>query len=86
MLFMQNCVMCHGETGRGDGPLAPTLALPPANLYDHVPYHPDQFFFQVLTNGLGGVMPAFGQQFSEEDRWNILNYLRATFTEQPVTQ
>ena len=58
----------------------------PANLYDHVPYHPDQFFFQVIAEGVGGIMPSFKNSISEEDRWNILNYLRATFTEQPAAQ
>jgi mono/diheme cytochrome c family protein len=29
-------------------------------------------------------MPAFEGQLSEEDRWNILNYLRDRFTEQPA--
>lgn len=79
MLFVQNCISCHGETGRGDGPLAAMLPLPPANLYDHVPYHPDQFFYNVITRGIGGIMPAFGNTISEEDRWNILNFLRDQF-------
>ena len=86
MLFLTNCSQCHGESGRGDGPLAASLPLKPANLYDHVPYHPDQFFFNVITNGVGGVMPAFKNSLSEDDRWNILNYLRATFKEQPVAR
>jgi mono/diheme cytochrome c family protein/uncharacterized membrane protein len=84
MLFSQNCAICHGESGRGDGPVAPTLPLQPANLYDHIPFHPDQFFFGVISKGLSGVMPAFEGQISEEDRWNILNYLRATFTAEPA--
>jgi putative copper export protein/mono/diheme cytochrome c family protein len=84
-IFISSCTQCHGESGRGDGPLARTLPIPPANLYDHVPYHPDQFFFQVITNGLSGVMPAFGTQLSEEDRWHVLNYLRDQFG-QPVPQ
>ena len=86
MLFSQNCTICHGETGRGDGPAAPSLSLQPANLYDHIPIHPDVFFFGVISKGLGGVMPAFEGQLSEEDRWNILNYLRATFTAQPTNR
>jgi copper transport protein len=87
MLFMSNCAQCHGETGRGDGPLAPSLALPPANLYDHIPFHPDQFFFGVITKGLSGVMPAFEEVIVEEDRWNILNFLRDQFGDpEPVTQ
>ena len=84
MLFLQNCTMCHGETGRGDGPLASSLPIRPANLYDHIPYHVDQFFFSVITNGLGGIMPAFKDSVSEEDRWNILNFLREQFGQPPA--
>jgi copper transport protein len=85
-LFLQNCTQCHGESGRGDGPLAPTLRLPPANLYDHIPYHPDQFFFDIITNGYAGVMPAFGTSLTDEDRWNLLNYLRSRFGTPPAAQ
>ena len=86
-LFMRDCMQCHGETGRGDGPLASSLSIPPANLYDHIPFHPDQFFFGVITKGLSGVMPAFEDSISEEDRWNILNFLRDQFGDpEPVTQ
>jgi mono/diheme cytochrome c family protein len=79
MLFMNNCIQCHGETGRGDGPLAASLPLKPANLYDHIPFHPDQFFFGVMTRGLSGVMPSFETALSEEDRWHVLNFLRDQF-------
>jgi copper transport protein len=85
MLFMQSCIQCHGETGRGDGPLASSLPLQPANLYDHVPFHPDQYFYEVITRGLSGVMPAFSS-LSEEDRWNIINYLRSQFGQPPPSQ
>ena len=87
MLFMNNCAVCHGETGRGDGPQAAALSIPPANLYDHIPFHPDQFFFGVIAKGLSGVMPAFEGAISEEDRWNILNFLRDQFGDpEPATQ
>lgn len=86
MLFFQSCTQCHGETGRGDGPLAASLTLKPANLFDHVPFHPDEFFFSVISNGLGGVMPGFGSSISEEDRWNIINFLRDQFGQRPAEQ
>jgi copper transport protein len=86
MLFSQNCTQCHGESGRGDGPLANSLPLKPANLYDHIPYHPDGFFFSVISEGVGGIMPSFKNSIAEEDRWNILNYLRATFSLDPPKQ
>jgi copper transport protein len=80
-LFFANCIQCHGESGRGDGPLASSLSIPPANLYDHVPYHADQFFFNIISRGVSGVMPGFASTLSEEDRWHILNFLRDQFGE-----
>jgi len=76
-LYDQNCTQCHGLTGRGDGPLAKTLAVPPVDFKQHVPYHTDLFFFSVITRGFGNIMPAFASQISEEDRWNLINFLRA---------
>lgn len=31
-IFLQYCASCHGPKGEGNGPLAPTLTTPPANL------------------------------------------------------
>lgn len=76
-LYGQNCASCHGVTGRGDGPRAKELTIPPADFKQHVPYHSDKFFFDVITRGFGDIMPPFGDQISEEDRWNLLNFLRA---------
>jgi mono/diheme cytochrome c family protein len=76
-LYDQNCTQCHGLTGRGDGPLAKTLAVPPVDFKQHVPYHTDLFFFSVITRGFGNIMPGFASQISEEDRWNLINFLRA---------
>jgi mono/diheme cytochrome c family protein len=79
-LFQANCTVCHGVTGRGDGPAASSLAIPPADFVVHVPYHTDKFFFEVISRGFGDVMPSFGEQLSEEDRWNLVNFLRAEFS------
>lgn len=76
-LFEANCTQCHGVNGRGDGPLADTLRIPPADFDLHVPYHTDLFFFEVITRGFGDVMPSFGDQLTEDDRWNLINFLRA---------
>ena len=78
-LFLRNCSVCHGDTGRGDGPLAATLDVPPTDFRVHIPFHSDEFFFLVMTNGFGNVMPSFGEQLSEEERWHILNFLQSEF-------
>src|SRR5260370_6409078 len=31
-LYLEYCSSCHGLTGEGDGPVAPALTTPPANL------------------------------------------------------
>ncbi len=31
-IFQNYCVVCHGKTARGDGPIADDLAMPPADL------------------------------------------------------
>lgn len=79
-LYEANCQQCHGIDGRGDGPLAADLPVMPADFRQHIPIHPDTFFFRVMTNGLGTVMPAFGDQLSVEDRWNLLNYLQSKYS------
>ena len=85
-LYTQNCSSCHGINGDGKGPNAPSLAVAPADFRLHIPYHQDTFFFNVITNGLGTIMPAWGTTISEEDRWNIINYLHEAFgnAEQPA--
>lgn len=77
--YVQNCQSCHGINGRGDGPQAPTLPVAPADFRVHIPYHQDEFFFRVMTNGLGNIMPSFGERLTEDERWNILNFLKSEF-------
>lgn len=78
-LYMANCAVCHGPTGRGDGPQAASLTIRPADFSIHIPYHSDAFFFEVMTRGLGGVMPPFGDRLTEKQRWDILNWLKSEF-------
>jgi mono/diheme cytochrome c family protein len=88
-LYTLNCTTCHGDTGRGDGPQVPNLPVAPADFRVHIPYHQDEFFFQVMTNGLGSIMPAFGQGLTEEERWHLLNFLQSEFgadAQQPAGQ
>lgn len=78
-LYVNNCARCHGADGRGDGPDAAALGVPPADFRQHIPYHTDIFFFQVISNGLGNFMPPFADQITEEERWHLINFLKAQY-------
>jgi copper transport protein len=78
-VFTTNCVPCHGVSGKGDGPIGLTLNPRPADLTIHaVPgVHSDGQLFEWITNGFpGSVMPAFRTTLSDDDRWNLVNYIR----------
>ncbi len=79
-LFASNCVACHGPQGKGDGVLAKTLPRPPIDFLTepHTAMHTAGDFFYWLTYGrFDGIMPAFGDKLSEEERWDVLNFLHA---------
>jgi mono/diheme cytochrome c family protein len=80
-VYEANCVVCHGETGRGDGPAAAGLRPQPADFRVHLAAgHTDGQLFDWITNGVAGTsMPAFRDQLTEEERWHVLNFIRLTF-------
>lgn len=80
VLFSQNCTSCHGPQGQGNGILAKTLPKPPADLLTepHTARHTAGDFFYWLTYGIAETgMPGFSSNMSEEDRWDVVNYLHA---------
>ncbi|HET8680239.1 MAG TPA: CopD family protein [bacterium] len=77
-IYRVECQSCHGVSGAGDGPAAAKLDPRPADLRVHVSAHTDGELFHWISEGFPGTaMPAFKDRLSEEDRWNILNFLRA---------
>ena len=79
-LFGQHCISCHGDTGAGDGPLADTLPAPPANFTVHVPFHPDGVLYAWISDGIRGTgMPAWSPLLSDQERWDLVNFLRERF-------
>ncbi|HEY2132136.1 MAG TPA: cytochrome c [Acetobacteraceae bacterium] len=82
-LFAQNCASCHGADGRGDGPLAKRLDIPPADLTaPHLWEHSDGELFWWLTHGIdsprGGLaMPGFAATLDEGQRWAVIDDIRA---------
>lgn len=78
-LYQQHCAVCHGEAGYGDGPAARGLAKKPADLTaKHTADHTAGDLFWWLTHGIKrSPMPGFKDRLSEEERWDLINFLRA---------
>jgi mono/diheme cytochrome c family protein len=72
------CSPCHGEAGKGDGPVGLKLKPRPSNIGPGgmLPSLSDGELFTIVTNG-AGAMPSFAADLSPEDRWRIVAWLRA---------
>jgi mono/diheme cytochrome c family protein len=75
--FTVFCVPCHGVGGQGDGPVAKKLPVPPMDLSnDFIQKEAfENWIFAMVTFG-GRVMPAYANDLSIEERWDIVNYVR----------
>jgi putative copper export protein/mono/diheme cytochrome c family protein len=79
-LYAANCVTCHGAGGAGDGPTVAGTLPPLRHLADLVPQLSDGAIARRIEVGTAGTrMPPFAATLSENDRWDLVNYLRATW-------
>lgn len=78
-LYRQHCAGCHGAAGTGDGPAGGGLPQPPPNLRTaHVGSHTAGDLYWWITHGISaGGMPGFGDRLSDEERWEVVNFVRA---------
>jgi copper transport protein len=77
-IYLANCAACHGVNGSGDGPTAAWMFPPPGSLPTAVSSSTPGELEYRITNGLAGTrMPAFAVTLSGNDRWDLVNYLRA---------
>lgn len=78
VVYAQNCAVCHGADGRGDGPAAASLPIKPADLVEaHLFAHNVGDLYWWIGHGLGGVMPPFRGTLSPTDRWTVIHFVRA---------
>lgn len=70
-LYSTFCLVCHGEQGRGDGPLAARIPPPTAYGSERVRGMAAGQIFHVITFG-SGRMPAYAAQVPQSDRWLIV--------------
>jgi mono/diheme cytochrome c family protein len=75
-IFEANCSMCHGPTGKGDGPVGAALTPKPEDLTSReVRAQTDGALYWKISTGRGA-MPSW-QTLPEKDRWSVVNYIRS---------
>ncbi len=75
-VFDTYCLVCHGASGVGDGPVASRGFPTPASLLaPNARGFPDGRIFHVVTHGQGN-MPGHASQIAPEDRWKVTLWVR----------
>jgi len=74
-LYRSYCLPCHGETGKGDGPVAKKMVPPQDLTSDYAKNLSDGYIFATIAGG-GVIMPAQKKGLSEKDIWDIVNFVR----------
>ena len=77
ILYATDCVICHGERGKGDGIIGASLRPPPADLTGpQTKAKSDKDLAAVILDGRGA-MPAWKNRLKEQDVQNVLAYIRS---------
>ncbi len=78
-LYAEHCTDCHGVAGRGDGPLAKSTPVAPADLTaEHIFGHSDGDLFWWITEGIpGSGMPGLDGAVDERQVWDLVNFIHA---------
>lgn len=84
-IYFKYCHFCHGQKGYGDGPVGIALSPHPANFVEDRKRmaKTDEEMFKSVSEGIhrdiGGEamsMPRWQDILTDEERWNVLAYIR----------
>jgi len=86
-IYVDKCVQCHGQTGKGDGPDAASYYPSPTSLVDakHMNSVTDGEIFYQISEGRKP-MPAFKRKLTEEQRWQLVLYVRSFAPAAPASR
>lgn len=78
LVFQTNCATCHGLDGGGQGPAAHGITTFPRQLWvwSSTDSSADSYLYWFITNGRNE-MPPWGLVLSEDERWDVINYIKA---------
>lgn len=76
ILYSIHCQICHGEQGKGDGPLAGYFDRTPQNLTTpQISAEFDGSVYLTIVQGFGQ-MPSLAENLTTRERWDVINYVR----------
>jgi mono/diheme cytochrome c family protein len=77
VMYERQCSVCHGVTGDGAGSVVGDGRFPAAITIREAATaaRPDGYLYGVIRVGRG-LMPAYGERISNQDRWAIVHYMR----------
>ena len=94
-IYVQTCATCHGISGEGQFPDAPTerdatdrFGAPPHNEKGHTWHHDDELLYRYVREGGMGMpqdfypMPAFGEQLDDFQIEAVIFYIKGFWTEE----
>ncbi|PLW96102.1 MAG: cytochrome c class I, partial [Marinilabiliales bacterium] len=75
-LYMLQCAVCHGDTGKGEGVASLALNPKPASFKsEKVQKETDGALYWKIANGRAP-MASYKDLLTEEQRWQLVNYIR----------
>lgn len=74
-LYQNFCLVCHGETGDGDGPIASKYSEPPAFSGRALRSYNPGMLYHAIVKGYGD-MPSHASQLDDNDRWDVILYVQ----------
>lgn len=89
-LYDAHCAVCHGSTGKGDGPGARVVRQPMRDFSDPAAMQPvtDRFLFEMTKKGSSqfgrsNAMPAWGMKLSDTEIHDVVAYIRSLARRHP---
>jgi DMSO reductase family type II enzyme heme b subunit len=89
-IYEKYCYYCHGITGDGNGPAAPRLDPKPRN-FTRNEYKirstelgtlpTDDDLFRIITSGMEGTAMPFWSNLSNEERWQVIYYIKTFYSD-----
>jgi mono/diheme cytochrome c family protein len=82
-LYQTECAICHGQTGRGDGPLGKTQYPPASDLTrPRTQTKSDGQLYWLIAHGINLTgMPAWGEKYggpnNDDEIWSMVAYIRS---------